>query len=268
MHARTAARRRAWFAGSIVASAGAASIAPALGAAVAGIATVVIVGSALRPSSDFYLRSIRRNPRQPAGVALTFDDGPDPVRSPQILDALAEVDAPATFFMIGRRASLSPRLVERAAREGHEVAAHSHSHSRLLPFRGRRRHVDEILACTQALLDAGAPAPRWYRAPMGYATPPLAEALREQGLQSVHWSIGSRDLALRDKASIIARVLPRVRGGDIVLMHDGADRRGPGPEAVPAVIRTLVPELRRRGFEPMTLCRLLTPSCEGSRAEA
>ena len=108
-----------------------------------------------------------------------------------------------------------------------------------------------------ALANAGAPAARWYRMPMGFATPWIAEALAETSLCSVNWSVHARDLTAESENRIVDRVLSRVRGGDIVLLHDGSDRRGPGPAALPGAVRRIVRGLRERGLAPMTLTELM-----------
>lgn len=257
MHARTATRRFVWIAGAIAATVAGSLVAPVVGALIAGSALAFLIGSAMRPGSDFYLRSLRRGSATVGRVALTFDDGPDPVRTPQVLDALAENDARATFFMIGRRAAESPALVQRAVAAGHEIGGHSQSHERTLPFRSKPRQREEIRDCVATLRAAGAPEPRWYRPPMGYATPALADALAETPLRSVNWSVHAHDLADPDEDRIVARVLDRARAGDIVLFHDGSDRLGAGPAAVPGAVRRIVRGLRERGLEPTTLSELL-----------
>jgi len=265
VHARTAMRRRLWLAGSAAATIGSAALAPAFGIVVGGAAAALLIGGAMRPSSDFYGRPLRRGAASSRRVALTFDDGPDAVRTPQVLDALREVNARATFFMIGRRVTEAPHVVRRALDEGHEIGAHSQTHDRTLPFRSRRRHTAEIRDCIAAISGAGAAAPRWYRPPMGYITPPLAEAIGKSPLRLVNWSLHSRDLADADEDRLVARVLARVRGGDVVLLHDGSDRHGAGPAAVPPAVRRIVRGLRERGLEPVTLSELFD-ECDGHSA--
>lgn len=249
-------RRRCLLAGSTAATAAGLLWMPMVGAAIGMAAATVIVGQAMRPSSDFYLRSSRRAPRSVRGVALTFDDGPDPVRTPEVLAALAEFDAKATFFMIGRRVDAAPDLVKRVLAAGHEIGAHSHSHDRSLPLRTTARHRHEVAASIQSLVDAGAPRPRWYRPPMGFSTPPLATALAEHRLESATWSLHAHDRTERSEPRLVASLLQRVQPGDVILLHDGCDRHGPGPAILPAVLRRVLRALRERGLTPMTLSEL------------
>jgi len=264
MHARTSLRRRLWLAGSVSGIIAATLLNPWLGVLAGVVAVTIIFGSTLRRSSDFYVRFIRRAEGERHRVALTFDDGPDPERTPQVLDALDECRAPATFFMIGRRAAESPELVRRVIERGHEIGGHSHSHSRTLPFAPAALQHREMVEGNDALHAAGAPAVRWYRPPMGIATPALARALERSTVRAVNWSVHSRDLADPDAARIAQRVLRRIRGGDIVLMHDGSDRNGAGPAALPAAVRAIVAGLRERGLEPVTLSTLLDATGSGA----
>jgi len=233
---------------------------PMIGATIGGLATALLFGTALSPSSDFYVRPIRRGDRNSRRVALTFDDGPDPIRTPQVLEALAESGARATFFMIGRRVAEHASLVRRVIDEGHEVGDHSFSHARTLPFGTWDRQLREIEDGRRALLGAGVPFVRWFRPPMGLATPALAMALERSTLRAVNWSIHSRDLGDPHAERIASRVLGRIGGGDIVLLHDGSDRHGSGPEALPAALRRILTGLRDRGLEPVTLSSLLSPT--------
>lgn len=255
MHARTSIRCILWIAGGVVATLAAALASPVLGVAIA-IGIIVFFGVAVHSSSDFYLRLIRRSPSADRRVALTFDDGPDAERTPEVLAALDESGAKATFFMIGRRAEERPDLVRAVLERGHEIGGHSFSHARTLPFALRRRQQREVAACAEALERAGAPTVRWYRPPMGFASPGFARAIERTALRPVNWSVASRDLADPDAKRIAERVLDRVRGGDIVLMHDGSDRNGAGPKAVPDAVRRIVSGLRERGLEPVTLSEL------------
>lgn len=257
MHARTPLRRGLWYVGAVACTAAAFAISVWLGVVVGIAALLIIFGSTLLPRSDFYLRSIRRGDHSLRAVALTFDDGPDPTRTPQILQVLSDAGAAATFFMIGRRVTEHRSLVRRVLAAGHEIGNHSHTHERTLPFRWVQRQRREIEATTQALLDAGVSEVRWFRPPMGIATPALSRALSTMALRSVTWAVRSRDLGDPDEDRIVDRVLRQVRSGDIVLMHDGSDRHGSGPAPLPGALRRILEGLRERGLEPVTVSTLL-----------
>ncbi|MGA9520012.1 MAG: polysaccharide deacetylase family protein, partial [Myxococcaceae bacterium] len=155
-------------------------------------------------------------------VALTFDDGPHPERTPAILDCVARHGVRATFFLVGERARRSPRLVRRIADEGHSVANHSWSH-RVLVGADDRRLFDEVDRTQQVLADLLGRAPTLFRPPYGFTTCSLERILRERHLTPVFWSVDSFDFAAVP-ASVSFRHASRAGRGDVVLFHDGVER--------------------------------------------
>ncbi len=227
---------------------------------VVGYVLLAIDGVA-RAGSGWLMPVIRHGDRKGHAVALTFDDGPDADVTPRILDTLQAHGARATFFVIGRHAEAHPELVERILAEGHEVGNHSHAHSRLLNLCGRRSMQSEIER-GMAALQNGSPASastRLYRPPMGLKNPSLARIQRRLDLRVVAWSLHSGDTARNRGASSIARrVLERIRSGDIVLFHDGHDL--PYRQRSLAVVKaleTILPELRNKGLDTVTVSELL-----------
>ena len=108
----------------------------------------------------------RRGPANQDGVALTFDDGPDPIFTPRILDILAQFDARATFFVIGKRAEQHPEIIRAIAAAGHEIGNHTYTHRPLwlLPPRQTRQEIDR---CTHVLTTILGEPPRYFRPPWG-----------------------------------------------------------------------------------------------------
>ncbi|MFO0893990.1 MAG: polysaccharide deacetylase family protein [Phycisphaerales bacterium] len=255
MHVRSPVRRGIQIGGSLLATAGCGLVDPLLALAVGGAAAAGMVGVACRPQSDFYLRVLRRGPASRPRVALTFDDGPDPLRTPQVLEVLAREGVPATFFMIGRRALEAPALVREVHGAGHEIGCHSFSHERTLPFRFPARVRREIRGGMEALRRAGAPLTRWYRPPMGFTSPWLAMVAEAEDIRVLNWSVHSHDLASRS-ANDIVQATSRLRAGDVVLFHDGADRAGAGPACLPGALPRVIESIRARGLEPVTVSEL------------
>lgn len=188
-------------------------------------------------------------------VALTFDDGPDPAWTPQILDALADAGARATFFLVGERVERNPELARRLVAAGHQVAHHSHTHRWDLMF-WRPRLVADVDAGLAALQAATDRIPRFFRPPIGILAPEVLDAARSRGMQLVGWSVRPYDTRLRSADELVRRVLSKVRDGSIVLLHDGAMRPGFEPPAVGA-LPVLLGELERRGLRAVTLAELI-----------
>lgn len=156
----------------------------------------------------------------PGAIALTFDDGPHPERTPRVLDLLAQAKVHATFFLIGERAVAHPELVRRIAAEGHEVGNHSWSHARRLPFCSGRRIEAELSRCQDALAELTGVTPRLFRPPYGARDVRVYRIARALELTPVLWSVDSFDWAGVSAQRVLARAR-RARGGDVVLLHDG-----------------------------------------------
>src|SRR5256885_4244590 len=153
-------------------------------------------------------------------VALTFDDGPDPVDTPKLLDLLREKDVKATFFVVGKRADQYPEIVRRAWVEGHLIANHTWSHNSLFCFLMPRRLRAEIERCTESIRRICGCPPRLFRSPVGLRHPLLAPYLEHAGLEYLSWSIRTLD-TFRPNPNVLAdRILNKAASGDIILLHD------------------------------------------------
>lgn len=186
-------------------------------------------------------------------VFLTFDDGPDPVWTPRVLDALAAARAKATFFVEGPRARLHPPLVARMLRDGHAVGFHCTRHVRhtALSLEEIRADAEEGLLALRGL----GVSPGHWRAPWGVTTPQSEVVAREHGLTLVGWSADTHDWRGDAAGRIFEAVAPEISDGAIVLMHDGIGpgARRTGCEETVALVRPLVAHARSLGCEPLPL---------------
>jgi peptidoglycan/xylan/chitin deacetylase (PgdA/CDA1 family) len=187
-------------------------------------------------------------------VALTFDDGPDPEVTPQVLDLLAEHRAPATFFAIGRRADEHPGVVEEIARRGHRLENHTYRHAYTFAFQGPRsqgRDVDAAQDCLERLTGR---RPAWVRAPAGFRNPWLDLVLARRGLRLASWTRRGYDTVDRDPRRVAARLVKGLAAGDVLLFHDGsAARRGNGRPVVLEALRRLLDAIAQQGLRPALL---------------
>ncbi len=153
-------------------------------------------------------------------VALTFDDGPDPASTPQILDELARLGWSATFFMLGSMVAAAPTLAAEVAAAGHEVAVHGHthrSHLARLPHDVR----DDIRRARDVIADATGASPSWFRPPYGHLSLAGHRSAAALGLQTVLWSTWGRDWRSAASAESVAHdVRKGWRPGATVLLHD------------------------------------------------
>jgi len=187
----------------------------------------------------------------PAPIYLTFDDGPDPRWTPEILDVLAVAGVHATFFAIGSQARRYPTLVRRASAEGHEIANHTldHRHPWTMSATAARRQVRDGAV---ALADILGYAPRLYRAPHGRRRACMVEEAMTCGETPVHWNLSAVDWGPLGTSQRIARRLQRVRANDVVLMHDGCNRHN-RPGDLLRALPGFLDELRRRQLQPALL---------------
>lgn len=211
-----------------------------------------------RPSSQLFYPTVLRGPRGTQRVALTFDDGPDPEVTPAVLEILARHRVHATFFVIGKSLAAQPDLAARMVRAGHVLGNHSWEHSHWHNFYLTRRHEAEMARCDAAIAAVnGQSTGILYRPPVGLKSPELARAAWRRHLTLVAWSLHSHDSRRRDAAAIARRVLDRVRGGDIILMHDG-HHAAPGVRSHSAeALELILQGLAARGLECVTVPELL-----------
>jgi peptidoglycan/xylan/chitin deacetylase (PgdA/CDA1 family) len=159
-----------------------------------------------------------RLPAASRGVALTFDDGPDPVQTPAILDVLASFSAKATFFVVGEAALRHPALIERMVAEGHTVGNHTHTHA-ICRDTGAFALAEELAEADRVLRGLGVPGKAPFRPPFGSIRAGQATLLARSGRKVVLWSVDSHDY--RGVSAVrIGALGEHLRARDIVLLHD------------------------------------------------
>ena len=208
------------------------------------------------PALSFFLPLITHGPRSRPAVALSFDDGPDPVTTEKLLDLLARRRTPASFFVIGKQAQAHPHLVAKIREAGHELGNHSMNHDPLLMFRSIGRLESEIHEC-QAVLHKQGVRSLTFRPPVGITNPRLGIVLRRLGLGCVCFSCRPLDFGNRRLEGLADRVLARARAGDIILLHDVAPLPEVGPAVWLAEIDKIVSGLERAGLAVVPLSDLI-----------
>ena len=211
------------------------------------------VHGAFHRNSPLFGRSLGRIPAEGKVVALTFDDGPNPDATPLILDTLREKGVRATFFVLGSHAERWPELVRRIAHEGHQVGNHGYFHRKLhfkSPFYVRR----DIRLGMRAIKRAGAPAPRYFRAPHGFRSPWTSLIATRYGERTVGWSLGVWDSDRPGVDEIVKRTIEGVSPGSIVLLHDGDGYNPDGDRLqTAAALPRIIDALKSQGYEFATL---------------
>ena len=185
-------------------------------------------------------------------LALTFDDGPHPKYTKEILEILEEYGVSATFFVVGENAAAYPDLVRAQVRAGHEIGNHTYSHKR--PAKQTQEEIlSDVGACSKVLKEITHTPVRLFRPPEGVCNDGVKCACGEDGLSIVLWSIDTRDWAHTSPGEICQNVKENVRDGSIILMHDFIGKNSPTPEA----LRQMIPMLLELGYELVTVSQLL-----------
>ena len=156
-------------------------------------------------------------------VLLTFDDGPDPINTPKLLDLLDELGLKAYFFVVGEKAQQHPEIVRDIVRRGHTVGNHSMHHNPFHGFWGPHKYYrDEIMAADEVLRSIDIHT-NLFRPPLGITNRQIAWACRHANMHVVAWDVRSFDTRNEPREIVIKRVLTQMRPGSIVLLHDRLD---------------------------------------------
>lgn len=205
-----------------------------------GLAAGGCAYAALWPASAIFGRALIA-PRRPDELALTFDDGPNPAWTPQLLDVLARHNVRATFFLVGRYAQAEPELVRRILAAGHVIGNHSWSHPNLAITAAVRVHLE--LAQTQdTLQQIAGQAVRWFRPPFGARRPAVLKIARSLGMTPVLWNAITSDWREPSADRIAQRLSAKIDGNrrrgwaTNIVLHDGGHlelgaNRGPSVAA-------------------------------------
>jgi peptidoglycan/xylan/chitin deacetylase (PgdA/CDA1 family) len=191
------------------------------------------------------------NPRLPE-IALTFDDGPTPPYTSQILALLQRYGVKATFFVIGSQAAAYPDLVRQESHQGNIVGNHTWTHPNLIylspaAVRAQLQSTsNEIQAVTGVW-------PTVFRPPGGNFSSSVQSIAASLGLSTILWNVDPRDWSLPGASVIIQRILNSAHNGSIIIMHDGGGNRSETVAALPTIITALA----QRGFQFVTIPRMI-----------
>lgn len=188
----------------------------------------VLIISGLLPRSNLLGPNITHLPQSAIAkrqIALTFDDGPDPIVTPQILDILEKHQAKATFFCIGRLAEQHPEVIRHIVAQGHQVENHSYSHTPTFAFNGSKGLSTEILRAQKVLEQLTGKRPRFFRPMAGIRNPLLDHVLSKHGLRLVSWSRRGFDTQLKNPRRLCRWLTKELSPGGILMLHDGNTAR-------------------------------------------
>lgn len=171
--------------------------------------------------SGVYIDTLCKGPKDKPCVLLTFDDGPDEVMTPKVLDILKKYNIKATFFVIGKKAEKNPELLLRIVNEGHIVGCHSWDHTWSFPMKSSVDICNEMSQCEEYVYKITGKRMALFRPPFGVTNPLIAEAVDIKKYTCVGWSIRSFDTNENEnREDICKRIVKQLHNGAIILLHD------------------------------------------------
>lgn len=189
---------------------------------------------------NYFITSYNHGKRNTQNIAITFDDGPN-AETTLILDILKAENVQVTFFCIGRHIDEQPDLAARMHNEGHILGNHSYYHAPSFDWTSTANMVAEIEQCSTVITKFTGTKPNMFRPPYGITNPNLDRALQRTGMASIGWSLRSFDTMAKDGEQLKNRIINKLRGGDIILLHDS--------QAITREILTdLIHQARKKGF--------------------
>lgn len=192
--------------------------------------------------SGRYVKAFCKGETSEKVVALTFDDGPDPLYTSEVLDVLKEYQTPAAFFCIGSKAERYPDIVCRMQAEGHLIGNHSYTHTNTFPFFPFKRMLADVVKAQAILEEITSEKISFFRPPFGVTNPTIANVVKTLDFRVIGWSIRSFDTKGEATDKILNRILKQLAPGSVILLHDRMPRSA-------ELLRKLLEELKDRQYK-------------------
>ena len=234
---------------------------PRMLASLISAGAAVIAGAAayqsMAPWAQGFGSTFVSGPPRSKQIALTYDDGPNDPHTLRLMEVLAKDNIRATFFLIGRYVELRPDIVRDLLKAGHVLGNHTFTHPHLI-VTGTAKTRTELEQCQRAVQEATGETPRLFRPPFGGRRPATLRIARSLGLQPVMWNVTSWDWKAPPAAKIVQTCNGQMRGGDVILMHDGS-HIAPGADRWQTVVAThlLIEHWRAKDYQFVTVPEMM-----------
>ena len=174
---------------------------------------------------NYFFKSLHSNPNVKGNhVAITFDDGPDPLHTPKVLTLLEKYQAKATFFCIGTQVEAYPEVFKSIVAAGHTVGNHTYSHSKSFGFFKTQQVIKELEVTDTLIQEVSGHTPLLYRPAFGVTNPKIKKALETTKHTSVGWNKRSLDALPYSENFCYNRVTKNLKKGDVILLHDTSEK--------------------------------------------
>jgi len=226
------------------------------GLGVAGLATVAGYNT-MSPTSQLYGRTFIGLPRGSRVLALTYDDGPNDPYTWRMMEVLERHGVKATFFLIGQFVRQKPEIARAIVAAGHAIGNHTWNHPKLI-FRSTSEVWRQLEQAQKAIFDATGVQPKLFRPPFGGRRPASLRTVRAFGLLPIMWNVTCYDWKARSAGEIVGHAERQIRGGDVILLHDGGYRRM-GTNRSPTVEASdqILTRYQGEGYEFVTIPQML-----------
>ena len=194
---------------------------------------------------------LKNGPRDKKYLAITFDDGPHPKETEEVLDVLKKHNVKATFFIAGKHANWYSKPLVRASKEGHEIGNHTFNHPDISNL-STSQLENEIIKCEEVIIKLTGKKPEFFRPPYGsYKESDLANIAKKHGYKVVLWStVDAKDWKNPGASNIANTIIDNVKNGDIILLHDYATNN------TVEALDIFIPEMQKRGYKFVTVSEL------------
>lgn len=222
------------------------------------VAAAVVAGyQSMAPTGQWYGRTFTGLARGTKQIALTYDDGPNDPHTLRLLEILARHEVHATFFLIGHYVRQLPDIAREVAKAGHVIGNHTFTHP-LLIFKSAAEIRRQLSDCRAAVQDAVGEHSNLFRPPFGGRRPATLRIARELGLEPVMWNVTGYDWNAPPAAAIERKVSKQIRGGDVILLHDGGHKQM-GADRSQTVQATdhLITRYKQEGYSFVTIPEMM-----------
>ena len=200
--------------------------------------------------SNFYLKTISAASTTRRAIAISFDDGPMPLYTPQILRVLKAHDVQAAFFCIGKRIKENEALLKQVYDEGHLIGNHSYSHDLWFDLFSVQKMYTDLRMMSDTMHKVTGVKPRLFRPPYGVTNPNLKKAIEKNNFIPIGWTVRSMDTVAKGADKLLAKVTGSLKPGAIVLFHDTS-------KATLDMLPEFIQQVRQKGYEIVRLDKLL-----------
>lgn len=214
------------------------------GALIVSILSLLAYGS-FHIQADFFTNSYHSPSNTRHEIAITFDDGPTEYTS-EILDIVKEFDAKATFFCIGNRIEKNQSILKRMYDEGHSIGNHTYSHKNSFPFFKEKRMREELSKTSERISEITESEVNLFRPPFGVMNKTIAKAANAENLKIIGWNLRSYDGSKINTKKVLKRIIPNIKKGTVVLLHDTRPDSG-------TILRKVLEEIRVQNLDAVTI---------------